>query len=602
MTATPAPGRTAPPAATRRAAAAGWGLLRFVLGRTFLDPVREGRLDGRGWPPGLRPIAACGLAVYVVVLLAAVFSSAIRGHDRLLFVVPDQTLPQVAVPLVATAMVMALSCLFTAALHLALPFRIAAVATVVAILLYPVDWSDPVPSDVVVAGLAALLPVVALVRARRRFHWGEFVVALAVIGDAVLAHQVLGLAPLARVNPGIRLSELTRLTEPVWALAAPVSVLAGAALVEITTSATTWTTTGVWSRIGAGPRARRWTAVALGGLVAARAAQEAHRIANPSAPVPVSQLVFAAALVGCVFLGCGLTARLADRAAAGDPRRRPDPDELLPAWRAVAPYLAVLLGANVGLQLLLSVLLRGFGFRRAGAAFLHLGGDNVILLTSLASTGVLGVGAIVLAVRGRRRAAVLLTAVGTMLGASSLASSVQLITTTEDLLAVATLAAVLLLIWLVVRRRLTVQSEVTIAGVLLLGVAFGYRDWLTEPLTQLVSLTGVSGALLAGLVWRILTDNGHTRGDSASFPQASRVLLALANAVIGVIFAAEVALLGGRSSLDPRQLEQVGDNLLGFPLVLAAIFTGLTLAARGREVAGRRRRRGPTEGPFLASR
>lgn len=559
-------------------------LARFVLARTFADPIREGRLRSVGWPPGLRSIAAVAVVVYTALMLVAVFATAIRGHDGLIFVSPGLSLPTVAVPLVATGLVLALSCLFTAALHTAPPFRVGVTVMVMAILLYPIDWTDAGRADVVVAALTAGLPALVLVRARRRFHWLELVLSLAIIGHAVLAYQVLGIGPLATAAPGLRLTALTQLTNPVWALAVPVSILAGAALVEITTAAVTWTATGVWARIAHRPRTRRWTAAVLVVLVFGRAVQEASRLTDASDPVAPSRLVIAAVLVLGVYGGCALATGLADRTAGGDPRQRPDPDDLLSTWHRCAPFLAVALAANVVLQLLISVLLRGFGFPAAASWFLHLGGSGVILTTALVTTGVALAAAALLSRRGWRRTGLLLAAFGTMFGAQSICTALHLITTTEDMLALTSALAVGVLVVSAVRRRLTLQAEVAIAGVLLLGLAFAYRDWMTEPLTALVSLTGVSAALLVGLVWRLLTDNGFTRGDSPGFPQASRVLLALANALVGVTFAALLALFGGRYVLDLSQAEQLGDSALGFPLVLAVVFAGLTLAAGGREV------------------
>lgn len=233
-------------------------------------------------------------------------------------------------------------------------------------------------------------------------------------------------------------------------------------------------------------------------------------------------------------------------------------------------------------QLLISIVLRAFGLADAGSWVLHLGGTTATAVLALVSAVSAILAALVVSLRGWRIAGLLLMSFGTMYGASTLFEYVDLITTTDDILAAVSLAAVLLLGGLALRRRLTTQAQVAVAGVLLLNLAYRYRGWFTEPITQLVSLTGVSAALLVGLIWRILTDNGFTRRDSVGFPQPSRVLIALGNAVVGVTFAAQVALLGGRFDLDLAAMENAGDTFLGFPLVLAVSFAGLSLAARGR--------------------
>ena len=564
------------------------GLVGFVLVRTFVDPVREGRLRSRGWPAGLRSFVATTVLVYGVLMLGAVLATAVRRRSPVVFAAPDQSLPAVAVPLIGLGATLALACLFAAALHTRLPFRAATTVVVAAVLLAPVDWSRPTPFDLVTAGLVALLPLFVLLRSRRAFHWAEPVVSVAVVGLAVVSQQAVALAPLRAVAPGIAISALSQLTDPLWALATPVSILAGATLVEVTTSAVTWTTVGFWARTSGRRRARVWTAVALVLLVVVRSVQEVRRLTNPSEPVPFSRLLLAALVVAVVAAGCAVSTTLADRTPAGDARSRPDPDDLLPSWHRCAPALAVVLGATIGLQLLVSVVLDGVGLRRAGAAVLHAGGTGTAILVSAAvtSAAVLVVAGVASA-RGHRRLGLVLTAIGLMYGFQTGFSATGLLTSNDDVIAVVTATAVGLLVWLVVRRRLTTQSEVGIAGVLLLTAAYGYRDWLDEPLTAVVALSGVSAALLVGLAWRLLTDNGFARGDSAGFPQPSRVLLALANALVGVTSAALVALLGGRSLLDFSQTESLGDGVLGFPLVLAVVFAALTLAARGREVGTR---------------
>lgn len=560
------------------------GLLRFVLTRTFVEPVREGRLRSRGWPPGLRAFAVVAVVVYGVLALAAVLAGVVRRTTPVVFAAPDQSLPTLAVPLVGVGATLTLACLAAAALHVRVALRVPLLVVVGAVLLAPVDWSRPGPLDLLTAALVALLLVLALLRAGRSFHWGEPVACVAIVGGTVVVQQVLALAALREVAPGVTITALSQLTNPLWALAAPVSILAGAALVEVTTSAATWTTVGFWSRAAGRPRTRSWTAAALVVLVAVRVVQEVRRVTDPTDPVPVDRLLLAALVVAVVAAGCAAACALADRTMAGDERVRPDPDDLLPAWRRCAPVLALVLGATIGLQLVVSVVLRSAGLRGAGAAVLAAGGSaGVVVAAAVGSAGTL-VAAAVLSLRGHRRAGVVLVATGLMYAFQTAFSVLGLLTTTDDVLATATAAAVVLLVGLAVSRRLTAGAEVSVAGVLLLTAVYPYRDLLDEPFTALVSLSGVSAALLVGLVWRLLTDNAFARGGTPGLPQASRVLLALANALVGVTSVALVALLGGRSALDFRQTESLGDGVLGFPLVLAVVFAALTLAARGREV------------------
>ena len=354
-----------------------WRASRFVLARTFADPVREGRLRDDGWPPGLRAVVGAAVVVYAVLMLAAVFASVVRAHDRLLFVPPGTTLPRLAVPLLGTGLVLALACLQSAVIHVRVPLRVAGTAVVVAVLLDQVDWTDVGPADLVTVGFIALLPLLVLSRVRRPFHWLEPVVALVAVGGAVVAYQGVGLTALAETSPGLRISRLDTLLIPLWGLAAPVSILAGAALVEITTVATTWSVATAWDVVGRRPRGRRWTTVLLVALVVGRAVQETRRFADPTALVGTTGLLVAAALTAVAFvLGAAVTA-VADRAGGGDPRRRHDPADVVAAWRGTAPYLALALAAGIGLQSLVAVLLHAVGLTQRRARRPSLRGSHV---------------------------------------------------------------------------------------------------------------------------------------------------------------------------------------------------------------------------------
>ena len=285
---------------------------------------------------------------------------------------------------------MALTCLQSAVVHVRIPLRVAGTAVVVAVLLNQVDWTDVGAADLVTVGFVALLPLLVLARVRRRFHWLEPVVVLGAVGGAVVAYQGFGLATLAEVSPGIRISRLDTLLIPLWGLAAPVSILAGAALVEIVSTATTWSVATAWDVLGRRVRARRWTTGLLLALVAGRTVQETLRFSDPTALVGVRGLVVAAALTAVTFALCALVTTLADRAGPGEERRRPGPAELVSGWRATAPYLALALAAGIGLQSLLQALLHAVGLTRAGIVVRHAGGaTSVLVFASLVAVAAL---------------------------------------------------------------------------------------------------------------------------------------------------------------------------------------------------------------------
>ncbi|WP_375424881.1 hypothetical protein [uncultured Friedmanniella sp.] len=561
-------------------------LVRFVLVKTLVDPVRTGRLRSSGWPPGLRVVATVVVVLYVLLMLSAVFAGAFRRSDRLLFSPPDESLPSWGLPLLLLGTILALSCLFTAGLHLWVPARIAVTGITMAVLLYPVEWDDLAPADAVIIGLTAVLPLLVGLRWRSPFHWGELVVSLVVIGHALVVFQTWGLASLRAGTPDIQLSQLSRVTAPLWALAVPVAVLAGAALIEITTAAATWTATGVWQRVDRHRtrRTARWSGSVLVLLALARVVQEGRRLRDPGDPVQVRELLVGLVVAVLVLGACAGVTAIADRVPRGDAARRPDPEELLEVWSRYGWVLALVVGLGISGQLLASVVVRACGQVALARQVLDFGGTWITLASAVLSSLLALVAALVQAGRGRRLAPVLLITFALFFGTASMLDYLHVVTRTEDILTAVTAATVLLLGWLALRRRLTLEAQVALSGVLLVTLVYPYRSWLTEPVVALVSLTGVSAALLAGLLWRLLTDLGYARDDSAGFPQPSRVLLGLASSLVGVTSAAQVALLGGRADLDLAVAEQVGDSFLGFPLVLAVSFTGLALAAHGRDV------------------
>lgn len=574
---TEAPQGVAPPQATRPARSAAG----FVLARTFADPVRSGRLTGPDWPVGLRAIVAVGLGLYGVFMLIAVAASVLRQHSRLLLMPPDQTVPALTVPLVAVALIMTLSCLLTAALHLVWWLRLPISALVVAVLLTPVEWSQMATIDWVTVALAGLVLGVVLVRWNAAFHWLEFVIALGLIGHAVLADLAVRLADLRDISPSLGLDQLAPASLTLWALAVPVAILAGAALVEITTAAITWTVTQAW-REGIARRRHpgRWLWAVLLVLIGVRAVQVTGRLASATDPLRLTGVVAGAAVAAAVGAGCWGVSGLADRVGVGVAAPPDRPEALLPVWSRLAPGLGLVLAAGISLPFLAGQVLRGFGWARGGALVTRLGGETAPEFWSLVSTVVAISAAVVFALRGWRTAAVLLMAFGAYQGAALVVEQAQIVVPVDGVVAALSIGAVGLLIWLVWRRRASLPARVLIAGVLLVTAAYPYRGWFDEPLGRVLGLSGVSAALLVGLLWRVLTDHAYARGDSARFPRPSRVLLALANAIVGVATAAQVALRGGQFDLDLTRAEDLGDHFLGFPLVLAVAFAGLSLAVR----------------------
>ena len=146
---------------------------------------------------------------------------------------------------------------------------------------------------------------------------------------------------------------------------------------------------------------------------------------------------------------------------------------------------------------------------------------------------VLGVGVIAIAVwlarRGRLGMSVVLGCTGVML----LALSMRLLTgyswalwiDLDSINLVATGVVLVALIWHLLRRSLTRQRAIALAGLLVLSALFSYRDFVSDPVGALLGYSGVA-LVLFGLVWDFLTGSDWANGGSRRFPRPVRVLLA----------------------------------------------------------------------------
>ncbi|HEX6447233.1 MAG TPA: hypothetical protein VF053_19215 [Streptosporangiales bacterium] len=561
-----------------------WRFCCFVFARVIRAPIASGRLKDNGWPPGLRGIVAAWAVLYAAMAAAAVFSSAIRSHSPLLYE-GTTTLPAAAVPLVTVAYAFALTCVYTAGLHLVWWLRVPVTLVVVAFLLGVADLVPIRLTDVPVVLAAVLLVVLLAVRWGRAFHWSEFVAALVVIGHVMLLAVVFAPGVGEGFAFDAQLNALMLIAGYAWILALPAGIVAGAALVELTFGTVAWTVTGVWQSVGS--RRRRspgWGVAALTVLGVLRAVQVGWHVWSGDVDYRPARLLPTGVILVLVFAACTLTALRADRVRDGDPPLRPDPDDLLPTWSTWSIVLAVLLGVTTIVPLVLSQLLPEVGLDRAGEVLQNLGGQWQLTVLVLPAAVIALCMAYVRSGRGERVAPLILTAVAVWWVGTTLSEQFDLLYSAAGLTVTASLCALAVFVWLAIRRRLTAVRGVAVAAVLVLSGVLQYRDVLEEPLTAVFSLVGVSAAILVGLVWRMLTDNGYSRGDSRRFPRPSRVLVTLALTTYGVTSIGFVALVGGQWPYDINVLETAGDKELGLGLACAAFFAGLSLAARGRLV------------------
>jgi len=569
-----------------------WGelraLVRFVLQRTFVIPVSEGRLADRGWTPGLRAVVWMSLLWFLLLTMLSVAAPVLRSVLPLAQQAGGATFPLAILPVLITAVSGTLALVATAALRLRWWAQVIAFFVLAGILVWaPLSIGSLVGLAATVLVLLGYL-VLILVRRRRPFQAWEFVVLLVAIGTVASSNLVL--TATSWDGPvDLRLTYFLTWYLPLFGLATPIAILAGVAMAEITIATVTWAVSAVVRAARARASAR--SGAAARGRWARRLASWVGLVAITGTLVVREILDFADAdNLGLTLRGVGMFLLVlvfvvpvlwrAERRSL----LRPDADDVVVAW----PGASVPVGLLVALPFLYGVLVQllgALGLSPVVAVLAGLGGSyqSVVLLV-LGALGLYGL-AWRRAVAGWGPVAVAYAAIAAVLLLSSVASWFDIDASLAGLRTGGWCAAVITLVVLVVRRRLEAERAVALAVVLVVAGLFGFRQMIYEPLTYLVAAVGVSLGLVAGLVWRLLTDNGWTRTGSPGFPRASRVMLALANLLFGALAVAVVALGGGHLTLDLEQFEGLGDQLVGNGLWAGVSVAALVLAWRGPRVA-----------------
>lgn len=560
-------------------------MLVFLVRRVIVDPVREGRLRNNGWPAGLSAIVTVGITAYVLLMLVAVFAPQLRAQFDLTKIPPNLTVPLAVTPVLLVLLVFSLALMYTAALHMVWWIRVPLVVlTMGAVLTAGGMGEDLTAARWVAIGAAVVLACFTLMRWFARFHWGEFVVALAVIGHGTVVPVWLqSQLAVPSTQPFVTWSAVLQVYVVLFHLAIPVAMLAGAAMAELTASTVAWSVTTVWQGLRVWRRST-WVFAAIG-LVACYGVfiwslvsvlLEGDYRGDPAA-------LAAGALYAAVPMGvCSIVTWRADQVPTGDRPVRPDPDDIPEAWAETAPILALVLGlGSVGWGLV-TLVARSFGLSPPGLP------DSPWSLRIIAflSSFLIVVWAWRLAGRGRRILPMGLVSFAAVLVVDNILGAFMITWSYTGMLVMVLAMAVVVGLWLVATSRMTADRGMALATVCLLGAAFEFREVIFEPLTALIGLFGVGSALLVGLIWRVLTDNNYSRGDSRRFPRSGRVLIAVASALFAAIAAAMDTIMGGDWIGDLNPFEGSGDRYLGVSLIIVVLFAGLSLAARGRVVRG----------------
>lgn len=580
--------RAAPPSALRRTGRAGHTVVRKVV----TEPVNEGRLRPDGWPLGLGPIVITAGLLSVVLVGLTVAGDPIRRHSEMLYLSPSSTLPRWVLPILVAALVFAVSCLYVGALHVwvvvRIPILVVVVAVVIRTLFYNHLGADTVPA---LTG-AGLLLLFAALRWRARFAWWEFLVAIVIIGGSIGYSLIAVQRVYGGGSPSTPLNAFVMMSALMWFLALPFATLAGARISELLSASVVAASASAVSLIkrpvpadeqsrDQSPRqqpirgrTRTVIMIGLGVLIVARAVQIGVKIntddeyrpgllASGSLTLTLPLLI----LVPLLLTGRGRIwfAEL-------------DGDAGLQSWRSRALLIAAVPFVFSLGPLFLSELSASFGLDRISTWLFDLKFDGALVNEMTFAALAL----LVVAYLDRRRNgrwSLLVLFFAWVFADRAVNTAIDLPAAGQGSLVLASALAAGLALVLGLRGRLSIRQAGQLASVLLLTGLWEYRNVITEPLTALLALTGVSVGLVVGVLWRLLTDNAYGNGESERFPRTARVLLVLANAIFGTAGIALVALQAGISATDLRSSEQLGDTQVGFTLVLAVVL--LQLIATG---------------------
>jgi len=567
-------------------------LSRFAAGlyrQTLVDPIEQGRLRDLDWPYGLRSIVLVGYIVFVIAGLLVIFSGLIREHSTLIVSGTGLGLPgQLVWPLVLL-LSFGVASLMAAAQHgpwwlkmLGLLFTLTVMGT----------WSLRSPSLVgwagwpVIAGcLITAMLVLVIIRWRRGFAWWEFAAMWALIGLGM----TIGVAETREAKiygSDLNPLNLQQTAAVLGYLALPAATLAGASVAEVTVRATAAATQNAQRFAKQG-----WPYLILVVVLCIRSVQCIWLIAQRDPVVDgLTSLLWACALVAAFAL-VGLVLLRLSRRRASTPVVSQLGDEL---GRVGFTIAAALIAVTLPVQVFLSVL-QVLASLEPGGAAARMSFDVTPLLTRLVdpSRVLVGIVLLVLAVRAARRGqasrALVLGGIGVML----VALARQLLfgdrtpapINPDALNLVASAVVAVTVVILLLRRQLTPQRALALAGMLILSALFSYRDFITDPLGAVLGFSGAA-LVLFGLTWDLFTGSGWANRESRRFPRPTRVLLVLTNYVLSMTVLAYAALIrDGSTTIYFDPFAQFGDLIFGTGLIAAAAIAIFDSAWRDRPIS-----------------
>lgn len=544
--------------------------VRDVLHITFVSPVREGRPHPSAWPYGLRQVGAAATAVFALLALAIVFAGPLRqvGELSMSYASPDGV-PQVTVPLLLTGLLLSFAIALTAALHTSWWLRIVLLLLGgSAIGLFAAQaWTAPVPLLTSVGAFLAIV-VFTFVRSFRGYAWWEFAVVsmlsmIATLGPWTAENTVsFGLDQRATALQGALVT-----LQP---LVLPAMMVAGSAPAQIVV---TGAQAAADRPVG---RGIFWTGfgIAVVWLAVATFLAAGGRELNASALLASSVLLAVVA---------GVVAILLRRARVRIP---PPPEHYPPVWGRWLYPLATAVAAVVALTMPV-ILARGV-FQLLGqdavvdainVAWFAFMDNNPSLLWRAVLAPITIVIAWRLAGRNRLAEAVALATFSVLLLSDSVGALpglgfLQDRTTTAFGLLAAVIALVAAAV-LAAQRRFDRLRAIGVMTVVLLAVLYPHRNLIEDP-TSALAVLSPAVLLVFGLAWRAATEAEFTYSSTPKYPQSTRVMLFLANTLFATTGVAYLALArAAGTTADPAGWGELGDTMLGDPLYVTGLVTGL---------------------------
>ncbi len=562
-----------------------WRVLLGTLDGVFAEPIREGRPQPSQWSPGLRVLAAAGSLVAIALALTAAFGGQLRRIGHLVANDEFITLPHWAVPVtlwLATfivALVLSATCHAQPVLHPMLTLLFGSVIVALATISQGGVWLVPVLGMTVIG----LLPVVL-----RRQGWRlwQFVLIWLII---CLSVQVpVAWSKFADFGVDYRTLLTMSLTSTLLIAAWPAIAMAGYTATELAVTTGQWLAHSV--RDLGSAFLNRW----LLALVLLTGGWQLWTMVD-GLLIDRSPSLDGWSILGSVLVVAGSAglAWVAWSRLPGRDRRwawaTGAPGELAESWNPWALAFAAVLGIVLMPQSILMFTSQAIrygggstqtadGFARAASWF---SGDVTTPIVRWAAAVAMYLWSLRGTRRGNPRLSLLASVLVAMMTVSLIArlSDQQLPLTwrLELITGITSLAALVWLVMALATRRLHNGVLLAVWVVWLVAIVFGFRGFLDNPTSVLGGISAV-GLLLGGLLWRLLTDGEYARGDSKAFPRSSRVLLVLANALLGTYALAMSALAGGQSGpINPSSVDQAGEYFLGGVLLTSVVMAPLLL-------------------------